>query len=174
MPIKTLGPLKPPAYYKAADDGGLLVAIEAEQVIGYALFGLSIRSAHIRLAHLYVAEEQRGRSVARWLVGEIKEWYPQRLGIKAKCRCRSRHGRENVLAGCRRAARMRLFPRRRTFVPFRVRWMRRRVDHPAVSGLTASPRASEVRERCPASGAHGVRDVCCGPGPLGRAMADVG
>lgn len=97
VPIKTLGPLKPPAYYKAADDGGLLVAIEAEQVIGYALFGLSIRSAHIRLAHLYVAEEQRGRSVARWLVGEIKEWYPQRLGIKAKCRCRSRHGRENVL-----------------------------------------------------------------------------
>lgn len=83
---KTLGLLKPPAYSKAAEDGGLLVAVEAEEVIGYALFGLPKRSAHIRLAHLCVAEEQRGRSIARRLVEEIKERYPQRLGIKAKCR----------------------------------------------------------------------------------------
>ena len=83
---KTLGLLKPPAYSKAAEDGGLLVAVEADEVIGYALFGLPKRSAHIRLAHLCVAEEQRGRSIARRLVEEIKKRYPQRLGIKAKCR----------------------------------------------------------------------------------------
>ena len=83
---KTLGLLKPPAYNKAAEDGGLLVAVEADEVIGYALFGLPKRSAHIRLAHLCVAEEQRGRSIARQLVEEIRKRYPQRLGIKAKCR----------------------------------------------------------------------------------------
>ncbi len=57
---KTLGLLTPPAYRKAAEDGGLLVAVEADEVIGYALFGLPKGSAHIRLAHLCVAEEQRG------------------------------------------------------------------------------------------------------------------
>ncbi|MFD8807084.1 GNAT family N-acetyltransferase [Streptomyces sp. NPDC059597] len=83
---KTLGLLTPPAYRKAAEDGGLLVAVEAHEVIGYALFGLPKRSAHIRLAHLCVAEEQRGRGIGRRLVEGIKERYSQRLGIKAKCR----------------------------------------------------------------------------------------
>ncbi|MFE1781522.1 GNAT family N-acetyltransferase [Streptomyces sp. NPDC059506] len=83
---KKLGLLTPPAYLKAAEDGGLLAAVEADEVIGYALFGLPKRSAHIRLAHLCVADEQRGRGIARLLVDEIKARYPQRLGIKAKCR----------------------------------------------------------------------------------------
>ncbi|MEW2271960.1 GNAT family N-acetyltransferase [Streptomyces griseofuscus] len=83
---KTLGLLKPPAYRKAAEEGGLLAAVEADEVLGYALFGLPKRSARIRLAHLCVAEEQRGRGIARRLVEGIKERYPQRLGIKAKCR----------------------------------------------------------------------------------------
>ncbi|NEB18129.1 GNAT family N-acetyltransferase [Streptomyces coelicoflavus] len=83
---KTLGLLTPPAYEKAAEDGGLLVAVEAGEVIGYALFGLPKRSARIRLAHLCVAEEERGRGIAGRLVEGIKKRYPQRLGIKAKCR----------------------------------------------------------------------------------------
>ncbi|WP_328825698.1 GNAT family N-acetyltransferase [Streptomyces ureilyticus] len=83
---KTLGLLTPPAYRQVAENGGLLVAVEADQMIGYALFGLPKRSAHIRLAHLCVAEEQRGRGMARLLVEAIKQRYPQRLGIKAKCR----------------------------------------------------------------------------------------
>jgi hypothetical protein len=77
-----------------------------------------------------------------------------------------------MFAGCRRAATMRLFPRRRTCVHFRVCGMRRRV-HPAVPCLTAGPCPSEVRERGAASGAHGAWDVRCGPGALGRAVADV-
>ncbi|MEW9518761.1 GNAT family N-acetyltransferase [Streptomyces tubercidicus] len=83
---KTLGLLTPPAYRKAAEDGGLLAVVELDEVIGYALFGLPKRSARIRLAHLCVAQEQRGRGIARRLVQGIKERYPQRLGIKAKCR----------------------------------------------------------------------------------------
>ncbi|MDX3864576.1 MULTISPECIES: GNAT family N-acetyltransferase [Streptomyces] len=83
---KTLGLLTPPAYRQAAENGGLLVAVDGDEVIGYALFGLPKRSAHIRLAHLCVAEEQRGRGIARLLVEAIKQRYPQRLGIKAKCR----------------------------------------------------------------------------------------
>ncbi|MFE2681695.1 GNAT family N-acetyltransferase [Streptomyces mirabilis] len=83
---KTLGLMKPPAYRQMAADGGLLVAVQADEVIGYALFGLPKRSPHIRLAHLCVAGEHRGKGVARQLVKAIKDRYPQRLGIKAKCR----------------------------------------------------------------------------------------
>ncbi|MER6075166.1 GNAT family N-acetyltransferase [Streptomyces sp. NPDC001817] len=82
----TLGLLTPPAYRKAAEDGGLLAAVEADEALGYARFGLPKRSTRIRLAHLCVAEEQRGRGIARRLVEGIKERYPQRLGSKAKCR----------------------------------------------------------------------------------------
>lgn len=81
-----LGLMPPAAYRKMAGDGGLLVAVEAGEVIGYALFRLPKRSPHVGLAHLCVAAEHRGKGVARLLVEMIKERYPQRLGIKAKCR----------------------------------------------------------------------------------------
>lgn len=41
---KFLGLLTPPAYRKHADDGGLLAAVENEEVVGYALFGLPKRN----------------------------------------------------------------------------------------------------------------------------------
>ena len=63
---------------------------------------------------------------------------------------------------------------RRTFVRFRVCGVRRQADHPAVPGRPAGPRPSEVRERDPAPGAHGVGHVRRGPGALGAAVADVG
>ncbi|WP_251056410.1 GNAT family N-acetyltransferase [Streptomyces sp. ISL-94] len=83
---KWLGLLTPPAYQQAADEGGLLVALEDEQVIGYALFGLPKRSPYVRMAHLCVAEEHRGKSVARQLVQSIRERQAHRLAIKARCR----------------------------------------------------------------------------------------
>lgn len=83
---KTLGLMTPPAYRSMASEGGLLAAVDGGTVIGYALFGLPKRSPHVRLAHLCVAEEHRGKGAARLLVGEIQQRYPQRLGIKAKCR----------------------------------------------------------------------------------------
>ncbi|MGW8975644.1 GNAT family N-acetyltransferase [Streptomyces platensis] len=83
---KFLGLLTPPAYRKHADDGGLLVAVEDEEVVGYALFGLPKRNLHVRLAHLCVAEEYRGKGVARLLVEAIRYRHTHRLGIRAKCR----------------------------------------------------------------------------------------
>ncbi|MFD3422897.1 GNAT family N-acetyltransferase [Streptomyces decoyicus] len=83
---KTLGLLTPPAYRKHASDGGLLVAVDDGEVAGYALFGLPKRSPHVRLAHLCVAEEHRGKGVARLLVEQIRRRHQDRLGIKAKCR----------------------------------------------------------------------------------------
>ncbi|GGV87332.1 hypothetical protein GCM10015535_36860 [Streptomyces gelaticus] len=69
---KYLGLLTPPAYRKHAEDGGLLVAVDDEEVVGYALFGLPERSPYVRLAHLCVAEEHRGRGVARELIEAIR------------------------------------------------------------------------------------------------------
>ncbi|MGW4806231.1 GNAT family N-acetyltransferase [Kitasatospora sp. NPDC004272] len=83
---KTLGLLTPPVYQNAADEGGLLIAVDGDEVIGYALCGLPKRSPHVRLTHLCVAEERRGEGVARLLVETIRTRYSQRLGIKVKCR----------------------------------------------------------------------------------------
>ncbi|MCX4628512.1 GNAT family N-acetyltransferase [Streptomyces sp. NBC_01443] len=83
---KRLGLLTPPAYRKAAEDGGLLVALEGEEVVGYTLFGLPKRSQHVRLAHLCVAEEHREKGIARLLIQAIRERHAQRLGIRARCR----------------------------------------------------------------------------------------
>ncbi|MFJ8691807.1 GNAT family N-acetyltransferase [Streptomyces roseolilacinus] len=83
---KYLGLLTPPAYRKHAEDGGLLVAVDDGEVLGYALFGLPKRNPYVRLAHLCVAEEHRGKGVARRLVETIRERHAHRLGIRAKCR----------------------------------------------------------------------------------------
>ncbi|MGI5479400.1 GNAT family N-acetyltransferase [Streptomyces lavendofoliae] len=83
---KYLGLLTPPAYRKHAEDDGLLVAMDGEEVVGYALFGLPKRSLHVRLAHLCVAEEHRGKGVARELIEAIRARNAHRLGIRAKCR----------------------------------------------------------------------------------------
>ncbi|MFI2077658.1 GNAT family N-acetyltransferase [Streptomyces triculaminicus] len=83
---KTLGLMTPPAYQKMAEEEGLLVAVEQGEVVGYALFGLPKRSPHVRLAHLCVPEEHRGKGIARALIRAICDRHPQRLGIKAKCR----------------------------------------------------------------------------------------
>ncbi|UQS30260.1 GNAT family N-acetyltransferase [Streptomyces fradiae] len=83
---KYLGLLTPPAYRKHAEDGGVLVAVDDEEVVGYALFGLPRRNPYVRLAHLCVAEEHRGKGVARELIEAIRGRHAHRLGIRAKCR----------------------------------------------------------------------------------------
>lgn len=83
---KRLGLLTPPTYRKYADDGGLLVALEGSEVVGYALFGLPKRYQHVRLAHLCVAEECRGNGIAALLIAELRRQQSHRLGIRARCR----------------------------------------------------------------------------------------
>lgn len=83
---KTLGLLTPQAYRKHAEDGGLLAAMDGDELVGYALFGLPKRYPYVRLAHLCVAVEHRGRGVARRLVQAIRARHSQRLGIRARCR----------------------------------------------------------------------------------------
>ncbi|MFF2790825.1 GNAT family N-acetyltransferase [Streptomyces sp. NPDC058049] len=83
---KRLGLLTPPAYRKYADDGGLLVALEGGELVGYALFGLPKRSQHVRLVHLCVAEESRGKGIASRLIAELRRRQGHRLGIRARCR----------------------------------------------------------------------------------------
>ncbi|MFC9796421.1 GNAT family N-acetyltransferase [Streptomyces sp. NPDC057695] len=83
---KRLGLLTPPAYRKYADDGGLLVALEGDELVGYALFGLPKRSQYVRLVHLCVAEERRGNGIAGLLIAELRRRQGHRLGIRARCR----------------------------------------------------------------------------------------
>ncbi|MFJ2784390.1 MULTISPECIES: GNAT family N-acetyltransferase [unclassified Streptomyces] len=83
---KGLGLLTPPAYRKYADDGGLLVALEGGELVGYALFGLPKRSQHVRLVHLCVAEGRRGKGIASRLIAELRRRQGHRLGIRARCR----------------------------------------------------------------------------------------
>ncbi|MFC9486029.1 GNAT family N-acetyltransferase [Streptomyces hydrogenans] len=83
---KRLGLLKPPAYLKYADEGGLLVALDGDELVGYALFALPKRSQHVRLVHLCVAEEHRGGGIARLLIEELRSRQGHRLGIRARCR----------------------------------------------------------------------------------------
>ncbi len=83
---KWLGLLTPPAYLMYADDGGLLVALEGEEVVGYALFGLPKRDQHVRLVHLCVAEERRGTGIAGLLIAELRRRQAHRVGIRARCR----------------------------------------------------------------------------------------
>ncbi|MFF9065105.1 GNAT family N-acetyltransferase [Streptomyces sp. NPDC014891] len=83
---KRLGLLTPPAYRKYADDGGLLVALEGDELVGYALFGLPKRSQYVRLVHLCVAEERRGSGIAGLLIAELRRRQGHRLGIRARCR----------------------------------------------------------------------------------------
>lgn len=85
-PQEAVGFTHAPAYRKYADDGGLLVALEGAEVVGYTLFGLPKRNQHVRLAHLCVAEERRGKGIAALLIAELRRRQSHRLGIRVRCR----------------------------------------------------------------------------------------
>lgn len=80
----TLGHMPFAAYKDAAAEGTLLLAHAEDRVVGYALFGLTRR--RIRLTHLCVDPEWRGRGLARQLVSWISHEHAEYPGILAKCR----------------------------------------------------------------------------------------
>ncbi|KWX00139.1 hypothetical protein TH66_14595 [Carbonactinospora thermoautotrophica] len=81
---KTLGFLTPSAFEQAAAKGTLLAALRDDAVVGYALYALPRQQ--VRLTHLCVAPEFRGRGIARLLVDEISRRHSDRFGIVLKCR----------------------------------------------------------------------------------------
>lgn len=80
----TLGLLPPAAYEDAAHEGCLLLARDGQEIIGYALYGLT--RAHVRLTHLCVSSDYRGQGIARRLVEHIVNERASYPGIKATCR----------------------------------------------------------------------------------------
>jgi GNAT superfamily N-acetyltransferase len=85
-----LGHMPYAGYREAAASRTLLLAYAGEQVVGYALYGLTRR--RVRLTHLCVDRAWRGRGVARLLVDWISERHAEYPGILVKCRQDSRLG----------------------------------------------------------------------------------
>lgn len=81
---KYLGLYPEKAILKSIHDSNVLGAFADNRLIGYTLFDLPY--SDIRLVHLCVHEEFRGRGVARMLTDSIQERYGDREGIRLKCR----------------------------------------------------------------------------------------
>ena len=82
----TLGLLPYAAICQAADEGRVLAFVENDEVKGYALYGVRIRTGNISLTHLCVNQSQRGQGIARDLVDEIIKRNRHRAGIRLSCR----------------------------------------------------------------------------------------
>ena len=81
---RTLGFLPHKAYEQAAAAGTLLAVVDRGQVMAYALYSLPRQV--VRLTHLCVGTEGRGRGFARLLIDAISERHEDRFGITLKCR----------------------------------------------------------------------------------------
>ena len=82
----TLGHLPYAVFEEAASAGCLLAARQRGDVIGYALFALRKRRHEVSLTHLCVRDDMRSTGAARGLVEEIVRLYPDRRGIRLRCR----------------------------------------------------------------------------------------
>lgn len=81
---KTLGFLPHRAFEQACDGGTLLAVTERGRVLAYALYSLPRQV--VRLTHLCVDREARGRGLASALVRAISDRHSDRFGITLKCR----------------------------------------------------------------------------------------
>jgi predicted nucleic acid-binding protein/GNAT superfamily N-acetyltransferase len=81
---KTLGFLPAGAFEENAKVGRIIVAMEADTLLGYLLFRVARGRAAI--VHLCVAKEARGRHVARLLVERLKTETKELEGIGLYCR----------------------------------------------------------------------------------------
>jgi ribosomal protein S18 acetylase RimI-like enzyme/predicted nucleic acid-binding protein len=81
---RTLGFLPHQAYEQACVNGTLIAAVENGHVLAYALYSLPRQV--VRLTHLCVSSEARGRGLARLLIETISQRHADRFGITLKCR----------------------------------------------------------------------------------------
>lgn len=81
---RTVGFLPDSAFIDRAEQGTLLVALEADALAGYALYDLP--RDEIRLVQLVVAEARQGLGIARALVDTIARDHNERRGILLSCR----------------------------------------------------------------------------------------
>lgn len=79
-----LGLLTRAAFTEYASRGRILLAVDGDLVLGYALFDLPRQ--RVRLAQLCVDERTRGQGIARTLISELSRLHADRQGIVLRCR----------------------------------------------------------------------------------------
>lgn len=82
----TLGVLPHAAYHQYADDGTIVAALDGDKLLGYSVFADRKTRQDLKLIHLCVGLNGRGRGVARAMVQSISDRYPNAMGIAAYCR----------------------------------------------------------------------------------------
>lgn len=80
----SLGLMRYEAYREYLEAGTVFGVYADDELCAYALFALPRRE--IRLAHLVVAEEHRGKGLATMLVDSIRAKYSDLQGISVRCR----------------------------------------------------------------------------------------
>lgn len=81
----TLGFLPYAGYHEAAAKKNIAVALARDgSVAGYCLFELP--RDIVRIVHVCIGDDQRGRHLARTLVDAVGERHRDRLGLRLKCR----------------------------------------------------------------------------------------
>ena len=79
-----LGFLPDEGFRDRAAADTLLATLDAGRVLGYVLFDL--RRNHVKIVHLCVCAEARGRGIARALIEEVADRYSDLSGIVLACR----------------------------------------------------------------------------------------
>ena len=77
---KTLGHFPAGAFKEQAKKRHILCAVgESGELMGYLLFGITQSKMRLRITHLCVASEHRGKGIAKGLLSEIKDKYQFQL-----------------------------------------------------------------------------------------------
>lgn len=79
-----LGVLAPAVYEENAAAGRILVAVQGDRLLGYAMFYVARR--RVRLAHLCIEPDVRMHGIGRLLIEELSRLHGSQDGISLRCR----------------------------------------------------------------------------------------
>lgn len=79
-----LGFLPTEGFLERAAKGTLIAAVVGTKVVGYVLYDLP--RDRVKLIHLCIADQHRGKGIARQLVDEVSARHRDRRGIELRCR----------------------------------------------------------------------------------------